>query len=128
MDIIKIVGIAFVTLIIVIILRQYKPEFAVYASMLGGAIIILLSLGKLEGIINLLENLASKTAINGEFLAILIKITGIAFLTEFATSVCKDSGGTAIADKGDLGGKIIIIAISIPIISQLLETVIKILP
>ncbi len=128
MDIIKIVGIAFVTLIIVIILRQYKPEFAVYASMLGGAIIILLSLGKLEGIINLLENLASKTAINGEFLAILIKITGIAFLTEFATSVCKDSGETAIANKVDLGGKIIIIAISIPIISQLLETVIKILP
>lgn len=128
MDIIKIVGIAFVTLIIVIILRQYKPEFAVYASMLGGAIIILLSLGKLEGIINLLENLASKTAINGEFLAILIKITGIAFLTEFATSVCKDSGETAIANKIDLGGKIIIIAISIPIISQLLETVTKILP
>ncbi len=128
MDIIKIVGIAFVTLIIVIILRQYKPEFAVYASMLGGAIIILLSLGKLEGIVNLLENLASKTAINGEFLAILIKITGIAFLTEFATSVCKDSGETAIANKVDLGGKIIIIAISIPIISQLLETVIKILP
>lgn len=128
MDIIKIAGIAFVTLIIVIILRQYKPEFAVYASMLGGAIIILLSLGKLEGIINLLENLASKTAINGEFLAILIKITGIAFLTEFATSVCKDSGETAIANKVDLGGKIIIIAISIPIISQLLETVIKILP
>ena len=128
MDIIKIVGIAFVTLIIVIILRQYKPEFAVYASMLGGAIIILLSLGKLEGIINLLENLASKTAINGEFLAILIKITGIAFLTEFATSVCKDSGETAIANIVDLGGKIIIIAISIPIISQLLETVIKILP
>ena len=128
MDIIKIVGIAFVTLIIVIILRQYKPEFAVYASMLGGAIIILLSLGKLEGIINLLENLASKTAINGEFLAILIKITGIAFLTEFATSVCKDSGETAIANKVDLGGKIIIIAISIPIISQLLEIVIKILP
>ena len=128
MDIIKIVGIAFVTLIIVIILRQYKPEFAVYASMLGGAIIILLSLGKLDGIINLLENLASKTAINGEFLAILIKITGIAFLTEFATSVCKDSGETAIANKVDLGGKIIIIAISIPIISQLLETVIKILP
>ncbi len=128
MDIIKIVGIAFVTLIIVIILRQYKPEFAVYASILGGAIIILLSLGKLEGIVNLLENIASKTSINGEFLGILIKITGIAFLTEFATSVCKDSGETAIANKVDLGGKIIIIAISIPIVSQLLETVIKVLP
>ncbi len=68
------------------------------------------------------------TSVNGQFLGILLKITGIAFLTEFAVSVCKDSGETAIASKVDLGGKVIIIAISIPIISSLLETVVKILP
>lgn len=128
MDIIKIVGIAFVTLIVVIILKQYKPEFAMYASILGGAIILFMSLGKITGIIQLLENISLKTAINGEFLGILIKITGIAFLTEFAVSVCKDVGETAIASKVDLGGKVIIIAISIPIVSALLETVVKVLP
>lgn len=68
------------------------------------------------------------TNVNGQFLGILLKITGIAFLTEFAVSVCKDSGETAIASKVDLGGKVIIIAISIPIISSLLETVVKVLP
>lgn len=128
MDIIKIVGIAFVTLIIVIILKQYKPEFAMYASVLGGALILLMSISKLDGIINLLQNIASKTAINGEFLGILIKITGIAFLTEFAVSICKDSGETAIANKVDLGGKVIIVAISVPIVSALLETLINVLP
>lgn len=128
MDIIKIIGIAFLALIIIIILKQYKPEFAMYASILAGAIILFMSFSKLSGIISMLQNLASKTAVNGEFLAILIKITGIAFLTEFAVSVCKDTGETAIANKVDIGGKIIIIAISIPIISSLLETVIKILP
>ena len=128
MDIIKIVGIAFITLIVVIILKQYKPEFAMYASILGGAIILFMSLGKITGIIQLLENISLKTAINGQFLGILIKITGIAFLTEFAVSVCKDAGETAIANKVDLGGKVIIIAISIPIVSALLETVVKVLP
>lgn len=63
-----------------------------------------------------------------EFLQLLIKITGIAILTEFAVSVCKDSGETAIANKVDFGGKIMIIAMSIPIISSLLETIIQILP
>lgn len=128
MDIIKIIGIAFVTLIIVIILKQYKPEFAMYASILGGAIILLISLSKIDGIINLIQNIASKTAINGQFLGIILKITGIAFLTEFAVSICKDSGETAIANKVDIGGKVIIIAISIPIISALLETIVKVLP
>ena len=99
-----------------------------YVSILAGAIILLMSVGKLSGIVTILENIATKTKVNGEFLAILIKITGIAFLTEFAVSVCKDAGETAIASKVDIGGKVIIIAISIPIVSALLETVIKVLP
>lgn len=76
----------------------------------------------------MLSNLASKTTINNKFLTLLIKITGIAFLVEFAVSICKDSGESAIANKIDIGGKVIIISMSIPIISGLLETVIKILP
>jgi stage III sporulation protein AD len=128
MDIVKIIGVAFLAVIVIVILKQYKPEFAMYVSILAGAIIILMSVGKVEGIINLLTSIANSTQVNGQFLEILLKITGIAFLTEFAVSVCKDSGETAIASKVDLGGKIIIIAISVPIISSLLETVLKVLP
>lgn len=128
MDIIKIIGIAFLALIIIIILKQYKPEFVIYVSILAGAIILFMNIDKLSGIINLLEDISNKTHANSQFLGILIKITGIAFLTEFAVSICKDSGETAIANKLDLGGKVIIIAISIPIISSLLETIVKILP
>ncbi len=128
MDIVKIIGIAFLAVIIILILKQYRPEFAMYVSILAGALIILMSIGKLEGIINLLTTISTSTKVNGQFLGILLKITGIAFLTEFAVSVCKDSGETAIASKVDLGGKIIMIAISVPIISSLLETVIKVLP
>ncbi len=128
MDIVKIIGIAFLAVIIILILKQYRPEFAMYVSLLTGALILLMSIGKLEGIINLLTTISASTKINGQFLGILLKITGIAFLTEFAVSVCKDSGETAIASKVDLGGKIIMIAISVPIISSLLETVVKVLP
>ena len=128
MDVIKIIGIGFIAVIISIILKQYKPEYAIYVSLIAGALILLMSMDKLSGIIELLNNLASKTQISNQFLTILIKITGIAFLSEFAVSVCKDAGETAIASKVELGSKVIIIAISIPIISALLETVIKILP
>lgn len=128
MEIIKIIGIGLVALIVIIILRQYRPEFAVYASLIVGALILLLAMDKLTGIIQLLDNLASKANVNNQFLSIILKITGIAFLTEFAVSICKDSGETAIASKIDLGGKVIIIAMSIPIISALLELIVKVLP
>lgn len=128
MDIIKIIGIAFVALIIIILLKQYKPEFVIYVSLIAGALIVLLVMDKLTGIINLLQSLESKASINGTFISLLIKITGIAFLSEFAVSICKDSGESAIASKIEIGSKIIIISMSIPIISALLEIILKILP
>ena len=128
MEIVKIIGIGLVALIFIIILKQYRPEFAIYASLIAGAIIILLVMDKFSGIITMLNNIASKANVNKEYLYILLKITGIAFLTEFAVSICTDSGESAIASKIDLGGKAIIIGMSIPIISALLELIIKILP
>ncbi len=128
MDIIKIIGVGLISLIIIIIIKQYRPEFTIYVSLIAGAIILMLIMDKVSAIINLLTSLSNKTAINNEFLILLIKITGIAFLTEFAVSVCKDSGETAIANKVDMGGKVVIISMSIPIIASLLETVVKILP
>mgnify|MGYP002518137043 CR=1 FL=1 len=128
MEIIKIIGVGLIGLILVMVLKQYKPEFTIYISLLVGAIILIMVMDKLAGIIDILANLSAKANMNSEFLGILIKITGIAFLTEFAVSICKDSGETAIASKIDLGGKIMIVAISVPILSALLELVVKILP
>lgn len=128
MEIVKIIGIALVALIIIILLKQYKPEFAIYISLLTGVLILILVMDELTGIISLIQTIANKASINQQFLTILIKITGIAFLSEFAVSICKDSGEGAIASKIELGSKIIIISMSIPILSSLLEIILKVLP
>jgi stage III sporulation protein AD len=128
MDIIKIIGIGLIALIIIVILRQYRPEFAMYVSLGAGVLIFALIATRISGIIEVLKSLSNKTSINNQFLILLIKITGIAILTEFTVSICKDSGETAIANKVDFGGKVIIMSMSIPIMSSLLETIIKILP
>lgn len=128
MEIIKIIGIAFIALIIIIMLKQYRPEYAIFISILTGILILFLVMDRLTGIINLIETIQDKFSINTKFITLLIKITGIAFLSEFAVSVCKDSGEAAIASKIEIGSKIIIISMSIPIISSLLEIILKILP
>ena len=70
----------------------------------------------------MLMNLSNKANINKEFIVILLKITGIAYLSEFGANVCRDSGETAIASKVELAGKILIIGLSIPILVTLMET------
>lgn len=126
-EVIKIIGVGLISLIIIIIIKQYKPEFAIYVSIISGIIIIYMIFYKLEGIINLLKMISNKSGINNNFLDLLLKITGIAFLAEFAINLCKDSGEGAIASKIEMGTKVIIVSMSIPIISSLLEVITKLL-
>lgn len=128
MDIIKIIGVGFIAVIISIILRQYRPEFTIYVAIIAGAIIIFMLFDKINLIVEEIKDIANRANINTKFVAILLKITGIAILSEYSVSICKDSGENAIASKLDFGGKIIIIALSLPIIQALMETAIKLLP
>lgn len=128
MEIIKIIGIGLISVVIILVLKQYKPEFAIYVSLIAGVIILLMALTQISGIINLLKDISNKANVNNQFLGLLLKITGIAFLTEFAVSVSNDCGETAIANKIDLGGKATIIVISLPIINSLLELILKVIP
>lgn len=127
-EIIKIIGIGLIALVIAIILKQYRPEYAIYVSIIAGVLILVLAMEKFSGIINLLKSISDKTYINKQFLGILLKVTGIAIITEFAVSICADAGEKAIASKIEIGSKVIIVAMSIPIISSLLELIIEILP
>ena len=126
-SVIKIIGIGLIALMAIIILKQYKPEFVLYISIIAGIIIIFLIIDKLQGIIDLLKSISSKSGINSQFLVLLLKITGIAFLAEFAINLCKDSGEGAIASKIEFGSKIVIVSMSIPIISSLLDVILKLL-
>lgn len=127
MDILKIIGIGFTTLVITIILKEYKKEYAIYSTLIGGAIILFVSMDTLKVIVDFIKDLSIQ-GYNYEFINLLLKITGIAILTEYAVNICKDSGENSIANKIDFGGKIIIISLSIPVISSSLETLTKLLP
>ena len=128
MDIIKLIGIGLIGLVIIIIIKQYKPEFAIYVSLATGVLILSMTFDTISQIINLIQNYSQKISISNKFIVVILKITGIAILAEFATSICKDAGETAIASKIEIGSKVMIIASSIPIITSLLEVILKVLP
>ena len=128
MDILKIIGIGFITLILTIVLKEYKREYAIYPILIGGAIIILFSMDTISSIISFINEISNKSEYNNKFISLLLKITVISILTEYAVSICKDAGESSIANKIDFGGKIIVISLSIPVISTTLETLTKLLP
>ncbi|MBP3597175.1 MAG: hypothetical protein J6J60_07260 [Clostridia bacterium] len=127
MDLIKIIGIGFITVILTIILKEYRKDFAIYIILIGGALILYFSFETLVNIVNFLKDLSVKGKIDNSFISLLLKITGISILSEFAVSVCKDCGEASIANKIDLGGKILVISLSIPVIGNALEQLLSLL-
>ena len=128
MEIIQIVGLGLIATILVIVLKGQKPEMAIQVSIITGVVIFMILLGKISAVIDLLKGYTMKANIDMEYLSTLMKIIGIAYITEFGAEVCKDAGEGAIASKIELAGKVIIIVIAVPIVTSLLDLILKIMP
>ena len=127
MEIIKIIGIGFITLILVVLFKECKKEYSIYISLVGCLIILFMNMDVLENIVGFVKDFKTSN-FDIPFLEVILKTTGIAILIEYAVSICKDAGENAVANKIDFAGKTIIISLTIPIISQSLELFLEVLP
>ncbi|CAK7014950.1 stage III sporulation protein AD [Tissierella sp. P1] len=128
MEIIKIVGIGIVATVFIIILKSTRPEFALYISILTGVVIFTMILGELSYVIQTLNTLARRVNIEFAYFSTILKIIGMAYIVEFGAQISRDAGEDSIAMKIELGGKVIIMVLAIPILLALMELIIKILP
>ncbi len=126
MDIIQIVGLGIVSTIMILLLKTKRPDMAINLAVITGVIIFFMVIFKIEGIIQLVQKYIEKSGINMFYFGILLKIIGISYIAEFGSEICKDAGAGAIASKIELSGKIIIVTLSIPIITSLIEMILKI--
>ena len=124
-DIFTISGIGIISAAIVIILRQYRPEFSFAAALLAGILIILTSLSYFTEIFVFIKRLVSVSGIDSEKFEILLKCFGICVVTKIASETCKDCGLESISSKIDFSGKTIILISSLPLFSEILEVIEK---
>lgn len=123
MDIFKIVGFGIISVSLIIILKNQKPEIAIICVIASSIIMLLFIFDELKEVINLLNNLIQNSSIDKSFLLIILKIVGISYIVEFGKNICVDAGESAIANKIEIAGKVIIVSLSIPVINSLLEIV-----
>lgn len=103
--------------------KKGKEEYSLYISIAACLMILIWGIGKLEVIIDAINQLQGYIQINSAYVGILIKIIGITYVTEISASLCKDSGYQAVAEQIELVGKLTILAISMPILLAILETI-----
>lgn len=120
MDIFKVVAFSLVATILIVLIKEQRKEIALMLTIIASIGIIVFAIDEISQIINLLSNLTEKSGINKDYLMIIIKVTGIAYIVEFGKNICQDAGQSAIATKLEMAGKVAIVSLSIPILSALL--------
>ena len=119
----RIVGIGLIGAILSILLRNSKPEFSMLIPVVVSFTVLACAMPYLIRITEELSRMASSAGINSSYMRIVIKVIGISYLVCITAELCKDAGENAIAAKIELGGKLIILAMAIPIINSLLNLV-----
>lgn len=119
MSIAVIAGVCLVSAIVVLFVREYRPEYAIIISAAAGALILFSLLDSLLPVVNSLFARLNSAGLSSAF-SVLFKVIGICYLTDFAGDLCRDFGQTSLAGKIELAGRISIVAVSLPLVDTLL--------
>lgn len=120
---IKIALIGIVSVLIALQFKNGKSEYAILISITGAVLIFYFGAGKLSSIVDSINKIRGYLSVNSEYFSILLKIIGITYIAEFSSNLCKDAGYTAIGNQIELAGKLSIMALSMPILLALLDTI-----
>lgn len=119
MNLFQLTAVAVIATALVLIVKQQKPELALLLAAAAGIFILLAVMPMLQSIIYTVKNIAARAGLDSMYLEVALKATGVAYITSLGSELCRDAGQGAIAAKLDLGGKIIIAALALPVINAL---------
>ncbi|MCY7431339.1 stage III sporulation protein AD [Bacillus safensis] len=128
MEIIQIVGLGLIATFLALIVKEQKPTFAFMLVVFTGCVIFLYLIDQIYAIISMIEKIAASAGVNMKYVETILKIIGIAYIAEFGAQLTKDAGQGAIASKIELGGKILILVMAVPILTVIIETILGMIP
>lgn len=127
MEIFRIVALGAAGTVLAVTLKKESPQLSMAVSIITGIIIFLQLLGYFSDIISQLYQMTALSGIKAEYISIILKVTGIAYITQIGSEICKDAGESAIGTKIEIAGKVLIAAACLPLVTTLFGTVMDLL-
>lgn len=96
---------------------------AVITVICGGVLILLKLIPFFTEIFRTIREISSVSGLKTDYIGLVIKVVGIAYIGEFAGELCRDAGETSLAGKVDLGTKAVIMVMALPLLKTILSTI-----
>lgn len=120
---VKIVGVALLGAILNPIIKKNNPELS-YALVLASAAVIMYMLSDtLSVALKEIKSIFGAVSGGDDYLGRVLKVTGIALISEYGAALVTDGGETALGKKIELSGKLIILTVALPVIKSLYQSI-----
>ena len=123
MDIIKIGLIGIMGVMIAVPLKNYKNEYGIYVGFAVCLLILTYSVNYFTRILTGMESLQNYLGDSFQYLSLLFKAVGAAYVCEFCSGICRDAGYIGIAGQVETMGKMYILLIGMPVLFALMESI-----
>lgn len=118
-EILSIAGIGIITSALVIVLKQYKPEFAFGVILISGIIITVYTVFLLSDFFGYCRDLISLSGMDGEKTGILLRCAGICIVSKIASETCRDCGEMTVSSRIEFAGKAVMIICALPLFREI---------
>lgn len=126
-ELIKVAVLGIVTAVFVMIVSEKQPEIGLVIALAFGVMALVIAFGKAGAVIGAIEDAIDKAGIDARLLVPVLKVTGMAYITQFSADICKDAGQNSIAGKVETVVKIMMLVVAVPIATSLIQIISTIL-
>ena len=119
---IRLVVFAAVAAMVYVVVKRYTPEFAAFSELFAVVAVLLFLLPDLLSLLNFTQDFFDAAGVERDYFIVLMKITGIAILTQFASDTCRDCGEAALASQAEFAGKVLMVVNAMPVIKAVIQT------
>lgn len=123
MEIIRISVVGIAGVLLAVLVKKVRPEYSLYITMAAGVAILFYTVGKLSYLLTSLREIQEYIPVETAYMNILLKMIGITYIGQFCAGICKDAGYSAVAGQIETFGRLAVLAVSMPVLTALLETI-----
>lgn len=103
--------------------KSGKSEYGIYLSIAVSLVVFFCMSGRLSIIVDTINTISGYIKIDSTYINAMLKMLGVTYLAEFASGICKDAGYQTIAGQIEIFAKLSILALSMPVLTALLQTI-----
>ncbi len=109
-------------------LRSAHRQAGAAAAVAAGLMLFFFAVTHLSPAVEALKSLARKAGVEDQTVTLLLKLTAMAYVTEFACQACRDAGEDGLAEKAALCGKMLLMTQTLPLILTIGEMTLSLAP